>query len=189
MGMEKLRAFSLCLLVLGLGTVALGQAEITDFPGGLTEMVWNLRGVGPAQELRLQVEGLADGKYRVTMSLSLEGTGTELSALGFFGAPLWIQAAGTQLDLSTLNVLIRRREVLNVGESYALPGGEFFVREKKEIAGVPCLVGEFRPAEKTETVIELGLSLADPVYLFPLLRVQERGRVTFEIVLVEYHRP
>lgn len=177
------------ILLLGFGLMAAAQADISEFPLGVTEMVWELRGAGPAQELRLQVEGLAEGRYRVTLRLSFEGLGTELSMLGFLGAPLLIQGTVAQIDLSALNVLIRRREVLNVGETYALPGGAFFVREKGEIAGVVCLVGEFRPAERSDTVIEVGFSLSAPVYWLPLLRVQERGRVTFEMILSEYHRP
>ncbi len=177
------------LLLCGLGVMALAQAEISDFPLGVTEMAWSLRGAGPAQELRLTVEGLPEGRYRATLALSLEGTGAELSLLGFFGAPLLIQSAGTQVDLSALNVLIRRREALVVGERYALPGGEFFVREKAEIAGVVCLLGEFRPAERPEAVIEVGFSLSAPVYLLPLLRVREGGRVTFEMVLSVYRKP
>lgn len=177
------------LILLGVGVLGLAQAEISDFPLGKTEMVWSLRGVGPAQELRLLVEGLGEGKYRVTLGLSLEGSGAELSALGFFGAPLLVQSMGTQIDLSALLVIIRRKEILNVGETYALPGGSFYVREKGDVAGVTCLVGEFRPAERPETVIEVGLSLKDPVYFLPLLRVRERERTTFEMVLVEYRRP
>lgn len=175
--------------LVGFGLLGFAQAEITDFPLGVTEMVWSLRGLGPAQELSLAVEGLPDGNYRVTLSLSLEGKGTELSMLGFLGAPLSIAAMGGQIDLSTLNVIIRRREVLNVGEKYALPGGEFYVREKAEIAGVLCLVGEFRPADRPDTVIEVGVSLAAPVYFLPLLRVNQGGRVTFEMVLTKYQRP
>lgn len=177
------------LILLGVSVLALAQAEISDFPLGKTEMVWSLRGAGPAQELRLLVEGLGGGKYRVTLGLRLEGSGAELSTLGFLGAPLLVQSMGTQIDLSALLVVIRRREILNVDETYALPGGSFYVREKGDIAGVTCLIGEFRPAERTETVIEVGLSLADPVYFLPLLRMRERGRVTFEMVLVEYRRP
>ncbi len=182
-----MRKFLYALFV-GFGVLGLAQAEITDFPAGLTEMVWSLRGLGPAQELRLAVEGLPEGMYRVTLSVSLEGAGPELSMLGFLGAPLSITAMGSQIDLSALSVLIRRREVLNVGERYALPGGEFYAREKGEIAGVLCLIGEFRPADRPDTVIEVGLSLSDPVYLLPLLRVKQGGRITFEMVLTKYQR-
>ncbi len=182
------------ILVLGalglFGLFGWAQAEVQDFPVGKTEMVWTLAGLGPAQELRLIVEGLPEGRFRVSMGLSLEGTAAELSALGFFGAPLLVQAMGTQtVDLSALSVLIRRREALRVGERYALPGGEFFVREQGDIAGVTCLLGEFRPADRADTLIEVAFSLSDPVYFLPLLRVRERGRTTFEMVLVAYRRP
>ncbi|MEN3010064.1 MAG: hypothetical protein ABDI20_03650 [Candidatus Bipolaricaulaceae bacterium] len=181
----------LVLAVLGVfGVLGLAQAELRDFPPGRTEMVWALVGLGPAQELRLSVEGLPEGRFRVHMALSLEGTAAELAVLGFLGAPLLVQAMGNPtLDLSALSVLIRRREALAVGERYALPGGEFLVRERGEIAGIPCLLGEFRPADRPETLIEVGFSLRDPVYLLPLLRVRERGRITWEMVLVEYRRP
>lgn len=190
MNWEAMMRTALLLMVLvGVSLAAFPQADIPDFPPGLTEMVWTLRGAGPAQELRLAVEGLPEGRYRVTLGLSLEGTGAELSALGFFGAPLLVQAMGTQIDLSSLSVLIRRREMLTVGERYALPGGEFHTREKTEIAGVLCLVGEFQPQDRADTVIEVGFSLGTPVYLLPLLRVREKGRITFEMILTEYRRP
>lgn len=179
----------LAILIVGVGLLGWAQAEITDFPVGTTEMVWALRGLGPAQELRLSVEGFPDGQYAVTMSVSLKGTGAELSVLGFLGAPLFVTAMGSQIDLSALNVLIRRREILNVGERYALPGGEFFVREKAEIAGVLCLIGDFRPADQPDTSIEVAVSLSDPVYLLPLLRVRKGEKVTFEMVLTQYKRP
>ncbi|MFN3346819.1 MAG: hypothetical protein ACK42E_03290 [Candidatus Bipolaricaulaceae bacterium] len=185
--MRHIRAFVLVGL---LGALAWAQAEVQNFPPGKTEMVWALAGLGPAQELRLAVEGLPEGRFRVSLGLSLEGTAAELSVLGFFGAPLLVQAMGSQpLDLSALSVLIRRREALVLGERYALPGGEFFVRERGEIAGVVCLLGEFRPADQPGTTIEVAFSLSDPVYFLPLLRVRERGRTTFEMVLVEYRRP
>lgn len=181
----------LAVALVGLwGLLCWAQAEVKDFPVGRTEMVWALTGVGPAQELRLSVEGRPEGRFLVSMGLNLEGTAAELSVLGFFGAPLLVQAMGSQtLDLSALSVLIRRREALSVGERYALPGGEFLAREKREISGVVCLVGEFRPADRLETVIEVAFSLSDPVYFLPLLRVRERGRTTFEMILVEYRRP
>lgn len=184
-----MRKLVLCAILGSFALAGFGQAEIPEFPRGTTEMVWALRGVSLAQELRLAVEGLGDGRYRVTLGLSLEGSGAELSVLGFLGAPFLVQSMGTQIDLSALLVLIRRREALGVGETYALPGGSFYVREKREIAGVTSLVGEFRPADRADRVIEVGLSLSDPVYLFPLLRVTERERVTFELILTQYRRP
>lgn len=184
-----MRQFFLGGAILAFSLLGLAQAEISAFPLGLTEMVWSLHGLGPPQELRLTVEGLPEGKYRVVLSLSLEGAGTELSMLGFLGAPLSVTAMGSQVDLSTLNVLIRRREMLKVGEQYALPGGQFYAREKVEIAGVLCLVGEFHPADRPDLLIELGFSLSDPVYLLPLLRVKQGERVTFEMVLTKYSTP
>lgn len=184
-----MRKLLLGAVLIGIGFLGLAQAEIDSFPLGRTEMVWSLRGVGPAQELSLTIEGLSEGKYRIVLSLSLEGAGTELSMLGFLGAPLAIMSGGSQVDLSALNVLIRRREVLNVGEQYAIPGGQFYVREKAEIAGVLCLLGEFQPADRPDYLIEVGFSLSDPVYLLPLLRVKQGGKVTFEMVLTKYQRP
>lgn len=189
-GEEAMRKPFILALLLALGVLGWAQAEFTDFPVGRTEMVWTLRGFGPAQGLHLVVEKSADGLLRVQMSLSLEGTAEQLAGLGFFGAPLLIQAMGSEtLDLSALSVLVRRREALEVGERYALPGGEFLARQKGEIAGVLCLIGEFRPAGRPETVIEVGLSLSDPVYLLPLLRVREGEKIAFEMLLVEYSRP
>ncbi len=135
------------------------------------------------------MEGKPGGLYRIELGVTAEGTPAELGTLGFLGSALFVQASGVQVDLSSLLVLSRRRETLRVGESYVLPGGAFLARERAPIAGVECLVGEFRPADRVGTVIEIGFALRDPVYFLPLMRVHEGDRVTFEMVLTAYSRP
>ncbi len=178
-------------LVLAWGGLALAQSTLTDFPLGVTSMTWTVRGTGsaPPQELTLRVEVKPDDLYRIELLVAAEGTAADLGTLGFLGSALFVQASGAMIDLSALQVLIRRRDALRVGEQYALPGGTFTVRTRTEIAGVACLVGEFRAVDRPNTVTEIGFALADPVYFLPLMRVRDGDRVTFEMVLTAYRRP
>ncbi|HIE48422.1 TPA: hypothetical protein EYP84_05990 [Candidatus Bipolaricaulota bacterium] len=181
------------LLVLSglvVGSLALAQADLADFPPGTTSMVWQLAGadLGSPQTLRLEVTGLEDGRYRVVLSVEAEGTPEELGMLGFLGSVAFVQSTGTDVDLAALLTLIKRREQLAVGEEYALPGGIIFlVRETADIGGVTCLLGEYQTEEGRR--VELGLALSDPVYFLPLLRVWEGEELTFEWLLREYGRP
>jgi len=179
------------MAILAAGGVALAQADLSDFPLGTTSMAWRLSGsdVSAPQTLRLEVTGLEDGRYQVLLSVEAEGTPEELGMLGFLGSAAFIQSAGTNVDLAALFTLIKRRERLEVGEEYALPGGVIFhVREEAQVAGVTCLIGEYQTEEGRR--VELGLALSDPVYFVPLLRVHGEGEaVEFEMLLVEYRRP
>lgn len=180
-----------CVLVVAGVGVALGQGALEDFPLGVTAMTWRVTSVNLSspQDLSLRVEGKPGGQYRIELGLTAEGTAAELGTLGFLGSALFIQASGVQVDLSSLLVLSRRRDTLRVGESYVLPGGTFLARAKAPLAGVECLLGEFRPADRAGTVIEIGFALRDPVYFLPLMRVREGDRTTFEMVLTAYKRP
>lgn len=181
---------SLILSGLMVGLLALAQADLADFPQGTTYMVWQLSGadLGSPQTLRLEVTGLEDGRYRVVLSVEAEGTPEELGMLGFLGSAAFVQSTGTDVDLAALLTLINRREQLEEGEGYALPGGIIFlVRETAEIAGVTCLLGEYQSGAGRR--VELGLALSDPVYFLPLLRVWEGEELAFEMLLGEYGRP
>jgi len=189
--MYRRRVFAFIMLCLGIWTVGWAQAELSEFPVGITTMTWTLRGKGlpAAQTLSLAVEGLPEGRYRVRLSVEAEGLPGELGVLGFLGSAVYIQAAGANLDLSALMTLIRRRQLLKVGEEYALPGGMFRVKEKTDIAGVSCLVGVYTQADAPSSPVELGLALSDPVYFLPLLRAYDEEEIVFEMVLTEYTRP
>lgn len=179
------------VLVTVMGMVGLAQASLTDFPLGLTVMKWTAKGEGaaPPQELTLTIEGKPEGRYRTELTVTTEGTAAELGTFGFLGSALFVQAFGATLDLSALQVLIRRKDALKVGEDYALPGGTFRAKTKGNLAGVACLLGEYRALDRPNTMVELAFALTDPVYFLPLLRVVEGGKVTFEMVLTSYRRP
>ena len=180
--------FVLSGLIVGL--LALAQADLADFPQGTTYMVWQLSGadLGSPQTLRLEVSGLEDGRYHVLLSVEAEGTPEELGMLGFLGSAAFVQSGGTDVDLAALLTLIKRREQLEVGEEYALPGGIFFLaREMAEIGGVNGLLGEY--GTEGGRRVELGLALSDPVYFLPLLRVWEGEELAFEMLLSEYGWP
>ncbi|RLE30052.1 hypothetical protein DRJ54_03510 [Candidatus Acetothermia bacterium] len=180
----------LSLLAFSLGGLALAQADLSDFPSGTTYMAWRLSGgdLPSPQTLRLEVTGLEDGRYRVLLSVEAEGTPEELGMLGFLGSAAFVQSSGADVDFAALLTLIKRREKLEVGKEYALPGGVIFqVQEETEIAGVTCLIGDYRTEDGHR--VELGLALSDPVYFVPLLKVYEEGGVSFEMLLTEYRRP
>lgn len=180
--------FAIALLA-PVGTMGQTQAELQDFPLGVTTMTWELRGeeMLRPQVLRLVVDREGD-LFHVGLIVEMEGTAAELGTLGFLGSTAFIQAMGANVDLSAISTLLRRREMLEIGEEYVLPGGvRLYVRERAAVAGVECLIGEYRTAG--QELVEIALSLSDPVYFMPLLRVTTAGRVTFEMVLVEYSRP
>ncbi len=184
-------AVAVLSLVLAGSIVAWAQASLTDFPVGVTAMKWTAKGEAsvPPQELILVVEGKGGGVYRTELTVRVEGSAADLGTFGFLGSALFVQAFGTTIDLNTLQVLIRRKEALVVGEQYSLPGGTFKAVRKGTIANVNCLIGEYRSVDRPAVVVELGLSLSDPVYFLPLLRVVDGGKVTFEMVLISYTRP
>ncbi len=173
-----------------LATVAVAQVDLEEFPSGTTEMTWRLAGkdVPPDQNLYLAVTR-EDDEFAVEMRVSARGAADELGLLGFLGSALGVQAPGTDLDLSVLSTVMRRRDVLGVGEDYQLPGGYVFrIREETEVAGVLCLIGEFGVAGG-ETKTELGIAVDEPVYFLPLLRMTRRGELQFEMELIAYVRP
>ncbi len=174
--------------LLSAGVVA--QVDLKEFPAGTTEMTWQLSGrdVPPNQTLYLSVIRV-DDEFAVELRVSARGAAEELGLLGFLGSALGVQAPGTDVDLSVLSMVMRRRDVLRVGEDYQLPGGYVFrIREEAEIAGVLCLIGEFGVAGG-ETRTELGIAVDDPVYFMPLLRITRRGELQMEMELIEYVRP
>ncbi len=172
-------------------SLAWAQASLSDFPLGLTVMKWTARGAEGTlpQELIFAVEVKPDGIYRTELTVRSEGTAAELGAFGFLGSALFVQAFGTTVDLGALQVLIRRKEALTPGERYSLPGGTFQALRREEIAGVLCLVGEYRSADRPNTVVELAFALQDPVFFLPLVRVVDSGKLAFEMQLVSYTRP
>lgn len=190
--LDNLRRTVLLFLVLGPAFAALAQAELSQFPPGVTRMSWSLSGsdVPTPQTLSLVIEGLGEDRFRISMTLEAEGKAEELTTVGFLGSTLALHTAGGSIDLEALLTLIRRREQLEVGEEYLLPGGGVFLAQgREEIAGVTCLIGTYSTPQDPDTVVELGLALSHPVYFLPLLRVTTSGEVTFQFLLTEYQTP
>jgi hypothetical protein len=179
-------------LVCAWGGGALAQAELDQFPPGLTLMTWTLSGldVPTPQTLSLEIEGLPGDRYHIKMTMEAEGQAEELGTLGFLGSGWTLHTAGGSINLEALLTLIRRRHQLEVGKEYLLPGGGVFVAQRREeIAGVECLIGTYTTPEEPDTVVELGLALSHPVYFLPLLRVITAGEVTLQLLLVDYQAP
>jgi len=182
--------FFVLLLAAMCSTVAWAQVDLDEFPTGTTEMSWRLAGEGipPEQTIGLTVSREND-EYDLRLSVSARGAADELELLGFLGSALGVQAPGAEVDLSVLSTLLRRPGRLEVGAEYHLPGGRLFtVRERTEIAGVESLIGEYREPGAAR-VVEIGISLDDPVYFLPLIRVTRNGELELEMELVEYIRP
>ncbi len=189
--MMRLRIIAMTMAVVAAcSAAAWAQVELDEFPSGTTEMSWRLTGenIPPEQTIRLTVIREGD-EYELGLQVSARGAAEELGLLGFLGSAFGIQAPGAEVDLSVVSTLLRRPERLEVGADYHLPGGRLFtVRERTEIAGVLCLVGEYKEPGSAR-VVEIGIALEDPVYFLPLVRVTRNSELQMEMELVEYIRP
>lgn len=167
-----------------------GHDELRDFPVGRTHMVYELRSAekAEAQYQIITVTGLADGRYRLLLTIEAVGAADELS-LAHLMAGMWMGYAGGAA--MGIDALIARREHLVVGNEYRLPGGvRFTVVAVVEIAGVRALQGILTDPDSPDTRTILAFAMDDPVLLLPLIRVERKEdgvwRVIHSIELIEY---
>ncbi|MFO8033863.1 MAG: hypothetical protein R6U88_01710, partial [Candidatus Bipolaricaulota bacterium] len=153
--MTTLKVFAILVLSLPLwGSCGWAQVELDEFPSGTTVMTWRLAGedIPPEQTMTLRVTREAD-EFGVQLEVAARGTAEELGLLSFLGLALGIQVPGTEVALSVVSTDLLRPDILEVGEDYQLPGGRVFrVREQVEVAGVLCVVGEYREPDGVEVV-------------------------------------
>lgn len=167
-----------------------GHDELRDFPVGRTHMVYQLRSVeeAEAQFQIITVTGLADGSYRLRLTLEAVGSADELS-LAYLMAGTWVGYVGGAM--MGLDALIARRQHLTVGEEYRLPGGvRFAITAMVEIAGIRALQGVFTDPASPGMRTIIALAMDDPVLLLPLVRVEQEEEggwlVIYSIELTEY---
>jgi hypothetical protein len=157
-------------------------------------MVYNIRteDMGQAQALELTVVSQGGGLYTVRMSTEATGTKDQLEAFGFiFGATHVSSGSGQDVSYSSLQALMDQRSRLQEGQEYLLPGGGSFTNIMGvTVAGVWCLQGALVDPDESDTRTTVAFALSHPVYISPLIRVEElrsgQWVEVFSLELVEY---
>ena len=173
---------------------AFAQADLDTFPIGTTRMVYNIRteDMGQAQALELSVTSFAGGTFTVRMVTEGTGTKDEMEAFGFiFGATHVSSGSGQNVSYSSLQALMDQRSRLQEGQAYLLPGGGSFTNiVGATLAGVWCLQGSLIDPDAPDTRTTVAFALSHPVYISPLIRVEElrsgQWVEVFSLELVEY---
>ena len=173
---------------------AFAQADLDTFPIGTTRMVYNIRteDMGQAQALELSVTAFAGGTFTVRMGTEGTGTKDEMEAFGFiFGATHVSSGSGQNVSYSSLQALMDQRSRLQEGQAYLLPGGGSFTNiVGATLAGVWCLQGSLIDPDAPDTRTTVAFALSHPVYISPLIRVEElrsgQWVEVFSLELVEY---
>jgi hypothetical protein len=189
------RIMILASLVLAVAvSPAFAQADLDTFPIGTTKMVYNIRteDMGQAQALELSVTSFAGGTFTVRMVTEGTGTKDEMEAFGFiFGATHVSSGSGQDVSYSSLQALMDQRSRLQEGQEYLLPGGGSFAGiTGVTVAGVWCLQGSLIDPDAPDTRTTVAFALSHPVYISPLIRVEElrsgQWVEVFSLELVEY---
>jgi len=189
------RIMILASLVLAVAvSSAFAQADLDTFPIGTTKMVYNIRteDMGQAQALELSVTSFAGGTFTVRMVTEGTGTKDEMEAFGFiFGATHVSSGSGQDVSYSSLQALMDQRSRLQEGQEYLLPGGGSFAGiTGVTVAGVWCLQGSLIDPDAPDTRTTVAFALSHPVYISPLIRVEElrsgQWVEVFSLELVEY---
>ena len=186
------RIVSLIIIVglAGAGIVAYAQSDLDTFPIGTTQMVYLIttEDMEQPQTLGLTVTAKGEDDYTISMKIEASGTADQLAGFGFlFTGAQMSYAGGENVSYSPLQALIEQRSHLQPGNDYILPGGGSFEKiTSVEIAGVKCLQGLFVDPGKVDTKMTIAFSISEPVYMFPLVRVEENGNVTLQMELIQY---
>jgi hypothetical protein len=192
--MKKITGLLVVLGLMGFAVVSFAQADLDAFPIGTTKMVYTIvtEEMNEPQTLALTVVSRGDDRYTLIMNMEASGTADQLSGFGFLftGASL-SYGGGEDVSYSSLQALINQRSHLQAGGDYILPGGGSFNDiVSVEVAGVQCLEGSFVDPDKKNTRMTMAFSISNPVYTFPLVRVEELRNgewvETLEMELTEY---
>jgi hypothetical protein len=192
--MRRIAGLLCVVAVVASAGAAFAQADLDTFPVGTTRMVYNIRteDMGQAQALELTVVSQGGGLYTVRMSTEATGTKDQLEAFGFiFGATHVSSGSGQDVSYSSLQALMDQRSRLQEGQEYLLPGGGSFTNIMGvTVAGVWCLQGSLVDPDEPETRTTVAFALSHPVYISPLIRVEElrsgQWVEVFSLELVEY---
>jgi len=192
--MKRISGTILALIAVAFAVCASAQSDLDGFLVGTTRMLYEVvsEGIDAPQTLELVVTVHGDDLYTVRMTTEATGSQEELAAgFGFiFGAASVSSGAGKGVDYSSIQALIDQRSRLQEGEDYALPGADFVDVVAVTIAGIDCIEGTIVDADRPDSRTTIAFALADPVYISPLIVVEElrdgEWVETFRMELVEY---
>ncbi len=183
--------FLLILAVVAYGAYA--QTKLTDFPAGTTTMAYRITTdkLTTPQTLTLTVTGLPEGRYQIKMTTEATGTPDELGVFGFLFGATSVASGMANVDFGPISALLAHRSDLTPNEDYILPGGgTFHAGSKVTIAGISCLSGVYIDPTNPDTRTALAFSLVKPVFVSPLIKVEEKqsGKwvTTFLLELTAY---
>ena len=172
---------------------ACAQTALTDFPAGTTTMAYRITTdkLTTPQTLILEVTGLGNDRYHIKMTTEATGTPDELGVFGFLFGATSVASGMANVDFGPISALLAHRADLTAGEDYILPGGGTFHAEKDEnIGGIPCLSGVYTDPAHPNTRTTLAFSLQKPVFVSPLIKVEEKRAgdwiTTFILELTAY---
>ena len=163
--------------LVGFGVAAYAQSDLDTFPIGTTEMVYRIatEEMDSPQSLGFTLVSRGNDDYTIFMNMEASGTADQLAGFGFlFAGAQMSYGGGESVSYSPLQALMEQRSHLQAGNDYILPGGGSFKDiTLVEIAGVQCLQGSFIDPSDTDTGMTMAFSISDPVYMFPLVHVEE----------------
>ena len=194
--MKRIAGLLCVAVVLAVAGTALAQTDLSVFPSGTTKMVYKMRTEDMTQPMPLELSVTVHGDGTYTVRMVTEGTGTEdeLGSFGFIGGMTSVSASGHDVSYTSLQALMDQRNRLQEGQEYLLPGGGAFTNiVGATIAGVWCLQGTLVDPDNGDTRTTVAFALSKPVYISPLIRVEElrNGQwvEVFSLELVEYTVP
>jgi hypothetical protein len=191
--MKRIAGLLCVVAVFALAGVAFAQADLSVFPIGTTKMVYNIRTEDMTQAMPLELSVTVHGDGTYTVRMVTEGTGTEdeLGSFGFMGGMTSVSTSGQDVSYTSLEALMDQRSRLQEGQEYLLPGGGAFTSiTGATVAGVWCLQGTLVDPDEPDTRTTVAFALSSPVYISPLIRVEElrsgQWVEVFSLELVEY---
>lgn len=191
--MKKIAGLLCVVAVVAVAGAAFGQADLSVFPVGTTKMVYQMRTEDMRRSMPLEFTVTVHGDGTYTVRMVTEGTGTEdeLGSFGFIGGMTSVSSSGHDVSYTSLEALMDQRSRLQEGQEYLLPGGGSFASiTGATIAGVWCLQGTLVDPDQTDTRTTVAFALSKPVYISPLIRVEElrdgQWVEVFSLELVEY---
>lgn len=175
--MKKTFGLAAMLILMAVGVTAAAQADLSAFPVGTTKMVYSIvtEDMNEPETLTITVVSRGEDQYTLGMNIEASGTADQLGGFGFLTVGSSLSYGGGQdVSYSALQALIDQRSHLQAGGDYILAGGGSFKDiTSVEIAGIQCLQGSFIDPKNEDAKTTMAFSLTSPVYVFPLIRVEE----------------
>ena len=175
--MKRIASLIVILGLVGFGVAAYAQSDLDAFPIGTIQMVYQIttEEMDSPQSLGFTLVSRGNDDYTISMNMEASGTADQLAGFGFlFAGAQMSYGGGESVSYSPLQALMEQRSHLQAGNDYILPGGGSFKDiTLVEIAGVQCLQGSFIDPSSTDTKMTMAFSISDPVYMFPLVHVEE----------------